>query len=577
MPFIDQIRQEIGNPYYQQNFPNDGQRFIAWYLRTVLRREPLQVASDITDGADDKQIDAVVVNDDDRKAIIIQGKFIGERTVDSEPLREVLAAWMRLQDLGSLQRDCNQKLRMKIEEIRRAIDDEYELVFELITTGEPTDAAKADLKAFSDNIQEAATFTASLQLVDDSMLEVRRAEADALDLPSLDHLIHLDPDRTLSASLADRKIILTVLPLAECLRLPGIQDGRLFRKNVRQSLGPSNKVNKAIRDTLRDAEQIPNFFFFHNGVTALCDDMVLSDNKDRLSVRGLNVVNGCQSITTIYSCSEAVRAAENDAGILFRFYEIPNKVFADRISVNTNTQSAVKPRDLKSNDKVMVGLKRAYEQRYAQGYFVAKRGEVMEPGRDELQKIDAADLAKMLMAWHCQRPNIAYNEKKLFDEYYKILFRTGYDPASIMALNRWTRAINDRWQNLPLNDTLKASKSYARFHVLFSLSSIIAAASGQPTKVPDPSATAAIAEHDYDLLITQAANCLENAMLHARITAETDGKVFSPQNWMKSNHSVQGEMLVASTIAGILPNLAPEIINSLVIPTERLLSRWNAD
>jgi hypothetical protein len=30
---LDQIRREVGNdPYYQQNFSNDGQRFVAWRL-----------------------------------------------------------------------------------------------------------------------------------------------------------------------------------------------------------------------------------------------------------------------------------------------------------------------------------------------------------------------------------------------------------------------------------------------------------------------------------------------------------------------------------------------------------------
>lgn len=54
----------------------------------------------------------------------------------------------------------------------------------------------------------------------------------------------------------------------------------------------------------------------------------------------------------------AVRSPDaKEARILFRFYEIPDRALADRISVNTNSQSAVKPRDLRSNDKVMVGLK----------------------------------------------------------------------------------------------------------------------------------------------------------------------------------------------------------------------------
>lgn len=55
---LDLIRREITDSYYQQNFPNDGQRFLAWYLRRVMLRDRIAARDDITDGADDKQIDA---------------------------------------------------------------------------------------------------------------------------------------------------------------------------------------------------------------------------------------------------------------------------------------------------------------------------------------------------------------------------------------------------------------------------------------------------------------------------------------------------------------------------------------
>jgi len=33
------ISKQIGADYFQQRFPNDGQRFVAWYLRNILFRE----------------------------------------------------------------------------------------------------------------------------------------------------------------------------------------------------------------------------------------------------------------------------------------------------------------------------------------------------------------------------------------------------------------------------------------------------------------------------------------------------------------------------------------------------------
>jgi hypothetical protein len=449
---LQQIRSEVMQPYYQQNFSNDGTRFIAWYLRRVLRRDSAATELDITDGANDKQIDAVVVDDDERRVIIVQGKFLDGTKVDGEPLREVLGAWARLNDLGSLQKDCNEKLRQKLEAVRQAIDDEYDIEFELLTTGEVTESARDDLKAFSTRLEETNDLPVALQLVDTEVIQARLAEADALELPSLNHAIVVDSDATLVTTVSGATTILTLLPLTECLRLPGIKDGQLFRKNVRQSLGLTNKVNRGLRDTL-NGERVKDFFFYHNGITALCDSVEISSDRKMLTIKGLSVVNGCQSLTTIYSSSERVRSdAAKGACVLFRLYEIPNRAQGDRISINTNSQSAVKPRDLRSNDKVVVGLKRAYEARYVDGCMLTKRGEERPADKDAEKTIDVAVLAKMLMAWQCQRPNISYNEKKLFDEHYKVLFRTGYKPESALALQTWLNAIDRAWQNLTMND-----------------------------------------------------------------------------------------------------------------------------
>ena len=577
---LAQIQQEIAaDPFYQQNFANDGQRFIAWYLRRVMLRDPIATRDDITDGQDDKQIDAVVVDDDSRRIVIIQGKFFAQSQVTGEDLREILGAWVRFQDLAALQKDCNARLKAKLEAVRVALEDEYQVDFELLSTGTMTESAQKDLKAFATKLDESDDFSVSLTLVDTEQLETRLAEAEAQELPSLDHTIAVEPSNTLVTKVANAQTILTVLSLKECLKFPGIIDGRLFRKNVRQSLGVgNNKVNRAIKTTLM-GERVGDLFFYHNGITALCDSVKLSGDGKTLTVRGLSVVNGCQSLSTIFSASERVRDAEaKDACILFRLYEIPDRAFADRISINTNSQTAVKPRDLRSNDKVMVGLKRAFEIRYPDGFFMTKRGEVRPADKNELRTIDAAPLAKMLMAWHCQRPNIAYNEKRLFDEYYKTIFHTGYDPESMLALQTWLTAIDNAWDNLTLNDSLKASRSYVRFHILFAVSSIIACINKQAQLVVAPSRTLKAAENPSNLL-PLAANCVENAMQSALNDTQVSGKLFNPQNWLKSKASVQGEMLVAGTVASMLvgfPN-GPQITEQVKAPVDAFSPRWSAE
>jgi hypothetical protein len=176
---------------------------------------------DITDGQNDKQIDALIVDEDERRVLIVQGKFITVGQVDGEPLREVLAAWLRLQDLSSLQQDCNEKLKQKLEAVRRALDDEYSVDFELLTTGTLTEAAQADLKAFTEKLEESDDLTANLHLIDAEVLRTRLSEAEAQELPLLEHTVALDPSKTLVTKLGGAQTIITVLPLRECLKMPG--------------------------------------------------------------------------------------------------------------------------------------------------------------------------------------------------------------------------------------------------------------------------------------------------------------------------------------------------------------------
>src|SRR4051812_37611667 len=97
------INDEIQQAFYRSHFANEGQRFVAWYLRNIHLRDMNETKADITDGADDKQIDAIFVDDDNTTVYIIQGKFVGVPTVDAEPLREVLSSWIQLKDIVRLQ------------------------------------------------------------------------------------------------------------------------------------------------------------------------------------------------------------------------------------------------------------------------------------------------------------------------------------------------------------------------------------------------------------------------------------------------------------------------------------------
>lgn len=581
MDILGKIKAEIKNDkFYKDHFSNDGFRFVAWYVRRVLLRSPEATKIEVVDGANDKKIDALVVDDENRAVIIVQGKFFEAGDVNSEPLQEILSAWVRVHNLQSLQTDGNDKLKERIETLRQALDDEYEIMFELLTTGNLTGAAEKDLKEFSQVLEQSKDFTASITLVNKEVIETRLADAESKELPIINHTINLDPNKVMDFDIKNTRSVIVALPLQECLRFPGIPDQRLFRRNVRQSLG-WNIVNKKIRDSIK-GDRPQDFFFYHNGVTAICKKFILSEDRKTLECKDLNVVNGCQSLTTIYKCSEDVRKISKDSGfILFRFYEIPQKDLADKISINTNSQSVVKPRDLKSNDRILLSIKRAYEAMYRDGLFTNQRGMEIPGDKNKDNVVDASDLAKMVMAWQCQRPNISYNEKKLFDELYKNVFKPDYNPVSILALKKWDSLIMENWDKLLLDDFLKATKSYVRFHILFSVSSLIAYANNQGDKVPFPSATLRIVENHGKEILPFAATCLNEALKSANQQSQLSGKIFSPQNWLKKNDSVIAQSLVASTMIGMLQGMSgisgKNVRDMMQLSPDQFELRWTAE
>lgn len=582
----EQITREIKQDYYQHNFPNDGQRFLAWYLRNIHRRDMNEAKSDITDGPDDKQIDVVYIDDDGATIYIMQGKFIGANSVDAEPLREVLSSWAQLRDIVRLQENCNNyRLQQRLADIATALADDYEIVFELVTTAPLTSSAQNDLGVFQQTIANSDDLPAKLYLIDQEELKRRYDLALDRENPSLTHSLNLEPGRFLELEISGTKAVLAAIPLRDCLGFPGIKDGTLFQKNVRQSLGLSNPVNKGIRSTIY-GDKHRDFFFFHNGITAICNRLTLND-RGQLSMHSLSVVNGCQSLNTILSCSERVKQIP-DTYIMWRFYEIPQRDRADRISVYTNSQSAVKPRDLRSNDKYVLNLQRLFEQRYPQGYLITKRGEIAPPTTDRQFVIDLSELGKCLITWHSQRPNIAYSENKIFDKYFEQLFRRDYLPEDAQALHMWMTAVVNGWtaaNPFNLNESLLAMRALAQYHHLYAVSMCFAQMSRLPEMVVSPSSaySRATSTGQTDQVVLIAANCLNSALEAAANEPQPTSRVFSPQNWLKTKTCLSSINAAIRQYFSMLPTMpgGRELIGSLrdtlELSRDQFDYRWAAD
>ncbi|MDR1389758.1 MAG: AIPR family protein, partial [Treponema sp.] len=442
-----------------------------------------------------------------------------------------------------------------------------------------------DLFVFQKELAESDEFSANLRVIDSEELQHRYDYAVDKENPSITHTVALQEGKFIRMDLSATNVIIASLPLKDCLTFPGIKDGTLFQKNVRQSLGLNNQVNKGIKNTIYNGGK--DFFFFHNGITALCNKMIFDEPTKQITLKGLSVVNGCQSLNTILSCSEKTKELEN-AFIMFRFYEIPQRDRADKISISTNSQSSIKPRDLRSNDKRVLNIKRAFEQKYPQGYLKTKRGETLPANKDKNFELDLSDLAKYFISWHSQRPNIAYGETKLFDKYFEQLFRKDYQPEDALSLNSWMRLVWKRWAKenpLNLNESLLAMRAYAPYHQLYAVSICFSSLNNMPSGVPSPSLAFEKAKESAlsDQIVDIAGSCLNSALEGAANEPQPNNRVFSPQNWIKTKTCLAGIRMAINQYLNMLPSmpggkeLLQRLRSELKMDANEFTERWAAD
>jgi len=137
-----------------------------------------------------------------------------------------------------------------------------------------------------------------------------------------------------------------------------------------------------------------------------------------------------------------------------------------------------------------------------------------------------------------------------------------------------------------LNETLLAMKAYAPYHQLFAISVILCEINKMNDSVPSPSvALRKMTESGLlDYIVEMAGNCLNMAMETAQDTVAADtGKLFVPQNWIKSKASLKDiRVAVKQMVASLkmLPDgkkVLARLNEGLAMNKEDFEARWTAD
>lgn len=223
---------------------------------------------------------------------------------------------------------------------------------------------------------------------------------------------------------------------------------RLLEANVRSFLSVTGKVNRGIRETLR--EQPDRFMAYNNGIVVVADEAHLARSDDGgaglVWLKGMQIVNGGQTTASIYFTKKRaprevdLRRVRVPAKVIILNSNNPDaeeRLIAD-ISRYANSQNSVKVSDLSANKPFHIeleklaqttycpdGVGRWFYERAAGSYNVMLAREGTTPARlrqlketvPSSRRFTKTDLAKYLNAWDGRPEIVSLGAQKNFERF----------------------------------------------------------------------------------------------------------------------------------------------------------------
>jgi hypothetical protein len=439
----------------------DDQLFVVWFLRAFVTESETEAADALCGGSKDKNIDAVLIDDQAKVAFIVQGKYRRALAASSEKpndvrsfaeLAEVLAG-----DDEQYESYCENlapETEGKLSNARKRIKSRgYRLQLYYVTLGR----CGKSLADEADRIARRVEIEAAVDVIDGH--QILRLLADYLNgvappVPSLDLDMETGEGVEVKGILQrydSRTDIETwVFPMTSPA-IAGLVDRaglRLFARNIRGFLGDT-EINSEIEATLKSKPEY--FWYYNNGITIVCDqaEEIRSQGRQILRVRNPQIINGQQTSRTLHR--HGINAAK--ASALVRVIRVPRESESDSdefdslvsdIVQATNWQNKILPSDLRANDRRQIMLER--ELRKLGYWYIRKRqtkGEARRMASSQRYVMVRKEELAQAVAACAFDPVIPRTQKEgLFeDRFYSMIFASK-DPWQYLTRYRLLREVN---------------------------------------------------------------------------------------------------------------------------------------
>lgn len=164
----------------------------------------------------------------------------------------------------------------------------------------------------------------------------------------------------------DATSIVAEVALKDLARMVAEHKNYIFFSNIRNYKG-LNSINKGIKDTYEKNPK--DFWYYNNGITIVCSSYEINKGATAIIIKAPQIVNGCQTATTIYNCWNASSQYDKeniDGTILVKIIQDSKSKRRNNITKYTNSQTAVSGKDFFALDIFHKNLQKNFKD---EGYF----------------------------------------------------------------------------------------------------------------------------------------------------------------------------------------------------------------
>lgn len=388
--------------------------FLNWFLENVYNLDDVDADDAICDGRYDQGIDGIYVSDVDQEIVFFQSKLRQnpDATLGDAALKEFAGSLSQFDTPEKATRISSETKNPELKKLldRSKIGERLKGGFTLrgvfVTNSEADENAKSYIAQHQ-----------FITLYDRSRIAQEYVDIDAPEgVEDTGNLSIFEGLMIIYEAGADATLYQFITSASEVVALQGIANHTLFAQNVRLPLG-NTSVNKGIKESLRDQSTHSKFPLFHNGITILCDTAVKKDDGRNLELTNYVVVNGAQTVTTLFHNRDKIGA---DLRLPIRVIELKGKPdLAKTITQISNNQNSIKSRDLKSNHQIQSRIKSDFLASFDGQYdYLIKRGETTQAR----VAINNEEAGALLLAFDLRRPWSCHQLYRIFEDDYGDVF-----------------------------------------------------------------------------------------------------------------------------------------------------------